>query len=239
MAVGIIFVMVQTYLHIRFMYRNMDDLRFTEPRGIQELRQELGVWQRAAASLSSYTRDEDLVRETLLKKAAYLEGLLKKRLATGKLPVDTYKTTLKELQEKVIFFGKKLIFQFSTVNVFLNFQYPIRNKNLLIKSGIALTFTIIFFFLHAAPDIQRLSIGWTALLGAILLLTLADRDDIEAIMGHVEWTTLLFFAALFILMESLAELGLIAWIGTQTENVILAVSEEARLAVAILIILWV
>lgn len=104
MAVGIIFVMIQTYIQIRFIYRNMDDLRFSEPRGIQELRQELGVWQRAAASLCSYTRDEDLVRETLLKKANYLERLLKKRLATGKLPVDTYNTTLKELQDKVISF---------------------------------------------------------------------------------------------------------------------------------------
>lgn len=58
-------------------------------------------------------------------------------------------------------------------------------------------------------------------------------------IARVEWSTLLFFAALFILMEALAELGLIDWIGKQTENVILSVSEESRLAVAILIILWV
>lgn len=235
MAGGIILVMIQTYLQIRFTFRNMDDLRFTEPRGIQELRQELNVWQRAAASLSSYTRDEDLVRETLLKKAAYLERLLKKRLATGSLPVDTYKATLKDLQDKVYFSSLHYFLKFS--HSF--FQYPIRNKFLLIKAAVALTFSIVFFFLHAAPDIQKLSIGWVALLGAILLLTLADRDDIESVMAHVEWTTLLFFAALFVLMEALAELGLIRWIGMQTENVILAVSEEARLAVAILIILWV
>lgn len=58
-------------------------------------------------------------------------------------------------------------------------------------------------------------------------------------IARVEWSTLLFFAALFILMEALAELGLIEWIGKQTENVILSVSEESRLAVAILLILWV
>lgn len=107
------------------------------------------------------------------------------------------------------------------------------------KSGIALAFTVTFFFLHSAPSIQRLSLGWTALLGAILLLILADREDMEAVLARVEWSTLLFFAALFILMESLAVLGLIEWIGRQTENVILACSEEARLAVAVLIILWV
>lgn len=34
-------------------------------------------------------------------------------------------------------------------------------------------------------------------------------------------------------------MGLIAWIGTQTENVILTVDEDSRLTVAILLILWV
>ena len=61
----------------------------------------------------------------------------------------------------------------------------------------------------------------------------------EAVLARVEWSTLLFFAALFILMESLAKLGLIDWIGKQTENVILSVNEESRLAVALLLILWV
>lgn len=103
MTVGVIAAMLQTYLQIRFKYRNMDDLRLNEPPGIHELRQELGVWQRAADSISSYSKDEILVKETLLKKIAYLERLLKKRLATGKLPADTYTITLQELQSKVCF----------------------------------------------------------------------------------------------------------------------------------------
>jgi P protein len=61
----------------------------------------------------------------------------------------------------------------------------------------------------------------------------------ESVLARVEWGTLLFFAALFILMEALSELGLIDWIGRQTESIILAVSVEHRLTVAILIILWV
>lgn len=89
------------------------------------------------------------------------------------------------------------------------------------------------------PDVQKLSLGWTALLGAVLLLILSDRDDLESVLARVEWSTLLFFAALFVLMESLSELGLIDWIGSQTELIILSVNEESRLAVAILIILWV
>lgn len=120
-----------------------------------------------------------------------------------------------------------------------DFQYPIRNRSLLVKSVIVLIFVIGFFFLHSIPDIQRLSLGWTALLGALLLLILSDRQDMESVLARVEWSTLLFFAALFVLMEALSVLGLIEWIGSQTENIILAVGEENRLTVAILIILWV
>lgn len=43
--------------------------------------------------------------------------------------------------------------------------------------------------------------GWIAILGAIWLLILADVHDFEIILHRVEWATLLFFAALFVLME--------------------------------------
>lgn len=49
----------------------------------------------------------------------------------------------------------------------------------------------------------------------------------------------MFFGAMFITMECMARLGLIKWIGTQTEHLILMVDEELRLALAIVIILWV
>lgn len=62
----------------------------------------------------------------------------------------------------------------------------------------------------------------------------------DALMHRIEWTTLLFFAAMFVTMECLERLGLISWIGEQTKNIILAVgNEDAQLAVAIIIILWV
>lgn len=47
----------------------------------------------------------------------------------------------------------------------------------------------------------RLGLGWTALLGALLLFLLYDNQDLEGIFARVEWSTLLFFASLFILME--------------------------------------
>ncbi|XP_043678811.1 P protein isoform X2 [Vespula pensylvanica] len=216
MSIGVILVLIVVYAQLRFIFRDKAVLSFDEPQDVQELRHEIAIWQRAAASLSSYSKDENLVRETLLKKVQRLLTQLKKKLMTGSAAFEKYKTTLEELQEK----------------------YPIRDKWLLVKSGFTLVFVITLFFLHSVPG-MNLSLGWTALLGVLLLLILADSEDLDGLMARVEWSTLLFFASLFILMEALSRLGLIAWIGKQTEKIILSVNEESRLAVAILLILWV
>lgn len=123
MTVGILLVLVQTYYQLRYQFRDMNKLRFTEPQNIQELRHEIQVWQRAAASLSSYSKDEDLVRETLVKKVNRLGRQLKKRIASGSVPVESYKATLGELQAKVILFNF-LIAHIKEINFF--FLYSIQ-----------------------------------------------------------------------------------------------------------------
>lgn len=50
-------------------------------------------------------------------------------------------------------------------------------------------------------DMFTLQIGWIAIMGAIVLLVLADMNDLENVLHRVEWGTLIFFAALFVLME--------------------------------------
>ena len=55
----------------------------------------------------------------------------------------------------------------------------------------------------------------------------------------MEWTTLLFFAGLFVLVHSLEYLGLIGWIGEQVTSAIGSFSEDMMLPAAIVIILWV
>ncbi|KAL6260959.1 hypothetical protein P5V15_008487 [Pogonomyrmex californicus] len=216
MSIGVIMVLIVVTAQIRYIFRDVAVLRFDEPQDVQELRHMIAIWQRAAASLSNYSKDENLVRETLLKKVQRLLSQLKKKLITGSTALEKYKTTLEELQEK----------------------YPIRDKWLLAKSGCVLAFVITLFFLHSVPRLN-LSLGWIALVGVLLLLILADGEDFDGLMARVEWSTLLFFASLFILMEALSRLGLIAWIGKQTEDFILSVNEESRLAVAILLMLWV
>jgi P protein len=46
---------------------------------------------------------------------------------------------------------------------------------LLLKSSAVLCFVIALFFIESIPEIRRLSIGWSALLGVILLLIISDK----------------------------------------------------------------
>lgn len=101
MVFAILLVGVQTYFQLRHKFSNINELRFNEPQEIQELRHEIAVWKRAAASLSSYSKDEDVVRDSLLKKVNRLKRQLKKKTHTSTVPAESYKATLEELQEKV------------------------------------------------------------------------------------------------------------------------------------------
>lgn len=101
MLPGVILVMFQTYLQLRFKFRNISDLQFKESPEIEELKHEIHVWKRAAASLSSYSKDEELVRQTLNKKVNRLKRSLKKKINTAIEPTINYKQTLENLQAKV------------------------------------------------------------------------------------------------------------------------------------------
>jgi P protein len=80
-----------------------NDSKFGRDGGfdISELRHEISIWQHAAASLSSYSKDEDLVRATLMKKVNRLLSQLKKKVNSGKVAKETYRATLQELTDRV------------------------------------------------------------------------------------------------------------------------------------------
>ena len=217
MGVGVLILMITTALHLRYNYKDINSLFFHEPKEIKNLRKNIIVWERASQSISPMSKDANMVRETLIKKVKVLRHDLKKKLAKGIVPTIRYKATLEDMEK----------------------AYPIKKKQLLIKSGIVLAFILILFFVESIPEIHRLSLGWSALLGVILLLIISNRDDMDAMMHRVEWPTLLFFAAMFVLMEAVERMGLIAWIGHGTEEIIRSVSKEYRLSVAIIIIMWV
>ncbi|XP_045457803.1 P protein-like [Melitaea cinxia] len=220
MSLGILLILIQTSVQLRFMYRDSNRLRQRVPRDIQDLQNQISIWRRAADSLPHLSEGVNIVRERLERKITKINLKLHKTIKEREkraCPKDTFHRTLGELRDK----------------------YKIRDKVLLVKSVIAVTFVVTVFFLHSIPELNRVSLGMTALLGAILLLTLADREDLEPILHRVEWSTLLFFASLFILMEALSKLGLVSYIGGLMEQLILQVDEGARLGVAIMLTLWV
>ncbi|MBT5184512.1 MAG: ArsB/NhaD family transporter [Euryarchaeota archaeon] len=118
----------------------------------------------------------------------------------------------------------------------LESKYGIKDMRMLKISGFILSAVILCFFLN---PILHIAVSWVALVGAVLMLLATDPHELEEPLEKVEWTTLIFFAGLFVLIHSLQHLGVINWIGTQVEAAIGFFSAEYQFVAALVIILWV
>ncbi|PNJ19302.1 OCA2 isoform 1 [Pongo abelii] len=220
MFIGICLVLLVCFPLLRLLYWNRK-LYNKEPSEIVELKHEIHVWRLTAQRISPASREETAVRRLLLGKVLALEHLLARRLHTFHRQISqedkNWETNIQELQKK----------------------HRISNGILLAKCLMVLGFVIFMFFLNSFVPGIHLDLGWIAILGAIWLLILADIHDFEIILHRVEWATLLFFAALFVLMEALAHLHLIEYVGEQTALLIKMVPEEQRLTAAIVLVVWV
>uniref|UniRef100_A0A452VP61 OCA2 melanosomal transmembrane protein n=1 Tax=Ursus maritimus TaxID=29073 RepID=A0A452VP61_URSMA len=183
MFVGICFILLFSFPLFRLLFWNKK-LYNKEPSEIVELKHEIHVWRLTAQRISPASREETAVRGLLLGKVRALEHLLARRLHTFHRQISqedkNWETNIQELQKK----------------------HRISDKILLTKCLMVLGFVIFMFFLNSFVPGVHLDLGWIAILGAIWLLILADIHDFEIILHRVEWATLLFFAALFVLMES-------------------------------------
>ncbi|XP_036087968.1 P protein [Rousettus aegyptiacus] len=220
MFVGICFVLLFCVPLLRLLYWNKK-LYNKEPSEVVELKHEIHVWRLTAQRISPASREETAVRELLLRKVLALEHLLARRLRTFHRQISredkNWEANIQELQRK----------------------HRISDGALLAKCLLVLGLVILMFFLSSLVPGVHLGLGWIAVLGAIWLLILADIHEFEIILHRVEWATLLFFAALFVLMEALAHLHLIEYVGEQTTLLIKMVPEDRRLAAAIVLVLWV
>jgi Na+/H+ antiporter NhaD/arsenite permease-like protein len=122
----------------------------------------------------------------------------------------------------------------------LEAKYGIKDSKMLTTSGIILGLVILGFFLH---PITHMPVSWIALGGSVLMLLATNRHELEEPLEEVEWTTLLFFAGLFVLVHSLQYMGVISFIGEYVQRAIEAFPQGEggliRLTAAILILLWV
>jgi Na+/H+ antiporter NhaD and related arsenite permeases len=97
-------------------------------------------------------------------------------------------TTTEELKEKILKMDEKS---------------AIKDEKLLKKSLVILFLTFVGFILHGVLHYESATI---AIVGAVVLLTISKLSP-EEILLEVEWSTLLFFTGLFMLVGGLQEAG--------------------------------
>ena len=116
---------------------------------------------------------------------------------------------------------EKIRFEFSNVRV---------DQNLMIKSIACLMLAILLF---VTQTLTGMAPGVVAL-GMAMILLIISKANVEHVLEEVEWSTLLFFTGLFILVGALEEYGVIDWIA---HNVFMNVGDNPY--VIVLMVLWV
>ena len=81
----------------------------------------------------------------------------------------------------------------------------IRDKKLLIKSIVMIVLIVAGFMLHSVLHMESSII---ALSGAVIMMIIG-RQNIEEVVSDVEWPTIIFFTALFIVVGGMVETGVI------------------------------
>lgn len=81
----------------------------------------------------------------------------------------------------------------------------IKNKRLLKQSVVMTALVVVGFMAHGALGLESSVIA----LGAAGIIILISGESIEEALSQVEWTTLAFFAGLFVIVGAMAETGVI------------------------------
>jgi Na+/H+ antiporter NhaD/arsenite permease-like protein len=104
------------------------------------------------------------------------------------------------------------------------------DKKIMVKGVTCLAIAILLF---VTQTITKMSPGVVAVFMAMILFTISGVN-VEQMMEEVEWSTLLFFAGLFILVGVLEHKGVIEWLA---QNIFLKIGDNPY--VMVLTVLWV
>ena len=110
-------------------------------------------------------------------------------------------------------------------------EYKITNKKLLKHSLMILVFVIALFVTHG---ILHMEPSIAAMVGAALILLFSGADITEIMEHEVEWTTLVFFMMLFVIVGAAVQTGFISMIATWVKDL-----SGNSLVLAIILVLWV
>ena len=108
-------------------------------------------------------------------------------------------------------------------------KLAIKDSKLLKKSLAVLTLTMIGFILHQYLNFESATV---ALIGGALLLLISGMDS-EDILLEIEWPTIFFFMALFVLVGGLEEVGVIDFLAGGLLNL-----TTGHLFMMVILLLW-
>jgi Na+/H+ antiporter NhaD/arsenite permease-like protein len=105
----------------------------------------------------------------------------------------------------------------------------IKQPATLAKAGVVFVIMLFFFVLgeriHLVPAV-------TAILGAVFMLLLVGTD-IQEMLRVVDWTTLMFFIALFMVIGAIQEVGLVSMIAGGIKHIV-----GENLILSLLVVIW-
>lgn len=106
----------------------------------------------------------------------------------------------------------------------------IKDRPLLIKSVVMIILVVFAFIFHSQLHLESSTVALTAA-GIMLLI---GRQDVEEAIAGVEWSTLIFFTGLFIVVGGLQETGVIQIVANTLVDM-----TAGHMTLTILLILWV
>lgn len=131
-----------------------------------------------------------------------------------------------------LMFGRKLKVSDDAMQAVMELDEnrAIKDKSLLIKSVAMIGLVVIGFMFHSSLGMESCTI---ALLAAVIMMIVGKQDVEDVIMG-VEWSTILFFIGLFVVVGGMEETGVIDQLAT-----LLIGMTGGNMVLTMLIILWV
>ena len=131
-----------------------------------------------------------------------------------------------------LMFGRKLKVSDDAMQAVMELDEnrAIKDKSLLIKSVVMIGLVVIGFMFHSSLGMESCTI---ALLAAVIMM-IVGKQDIEDVIIGVEWSTILFFIGLFVVVGGMEETGVIDQLAT-----LLIGMTGGNMVLTMLIILWV
>eukprot|EP01113_Clastostelium_recurvatum_P015600 TRINITY_DN1872_c0_g1_i3.p1 TRINITY_DN1872_c0_g1~~TRINITY_DN1872_c0_g1_i3.p1 ORF type:complete len:776 (-),score=206.89 TRINITY_DN1872_c0_g1_i3:50-2377(-) len=246
MAPAAVIILTTTLFFLKWWYRREFGIvtKLSTPMELH-LRKEIDIWRETAKCLNPSSPEERQVKEML---QMYIAKLQAEAHSPSALSSDGSSQSLVHVAQPSSLSSAAQDSRALEDNApastmegleALRKECQIHDKRLFIMCISVLSVVVFLFFIENFIDKWiHLPLAWVALLGAIVLMVLADIKDIGAVLHKVEWGTLIFFGALFVLIESVDRLGLVNLVGNKIAEIIAGVSEESRLPVACVLLVW-